>query len=135
MQNKISERIDTRYTPRIRFELDEGVIALSRDGSEIPFSPQEAARLPLVQGELDTVRRTFLTLSAMMPVDMHAHVAEMYVQDGTITLRGRAGETVLLGDATNLVKKVDIAADLLRRRRYMVIDVRFPSSPTVRTGE
>jgi ribosome-binding factor A len=25
LQNKISERIDTRYTPRIRFELDEGV--------------------------------------------------------------------------------------------------------------
>lgn len=25
LQNKISERIDTRYTPRLRFELDEGV--------------------------------------------------------------------------------------------------------------
>jgi ribosome-binding factor A len=25
LQSKISERIDTRYTPRIRFELDEGV--------------------------------------------------------------------------------------------------------------
>src|ERR1044072_6584947 len=25
LQSKISERIDTRYTPRLRFELDEGV--------------------------------------------------------------------------------------------------------------
>jgi ribosome-binding factor A len=25
LQNKISERIDTRYTPRLRFEIDEGV--------------------------------------------------------------------------------------------------------------
>ena len=25
LQSKISDRIDTRYTPRIRFELDEGV--------------------------------------------------------------------------------------------------------------
>ena len=25
LQNKISERIDTRYTPRLRFELDQGV--------------------------------------------------------------------------------------------------------------
>ena len=25
LQSKISDRIDTRYTPRLRFELDEGV--------------------------------------------------------------------------------------------------------------
>ena len=25
LQNKISDRIDTRYTPRLRFEIDEGV--------------------------------------------------------------------------------------------------------------
>jgi ribosome-binding factor A len=25
LQNKISERIDTRYTPRLQFHLDEGV--------------------------------------------------------------------------------------------------------------
>jgi len=25
LQNKISERIDTRYTPRLQFEIDEGV--------------------------------------------------------------------------------------------------------------
>ena len=33
LQNKISNRIDTRYTPRLRFELDQGVkqsIALSK---------------------------------------------------------------------------------------------------------
>lgn len=33
LQNKISNRIDTRYTPRIRFELDQGVktsIAISK---------------------------------------------------------------------------------------------------------
>lgn len=33
LQGKIAERIDTRYTPRIRFELDEGVkksLAISR---------------------------------------------------------------------------------------------------------
>src|SRR4051812_23509948 len=33
LQSKISDRIDTRYTPRLRFELDEGVkksLAISR---------------------------------------------------------------------------------------------------------
>jgi len=33
LQSKISERIDTRYTPRLRFEIDEGIkksLAISR---------------------------------------------------------------------------------------------------------
>jgi len=45
LQNKISDRIDTRYTPRIRFELDEGVkksLAISQMLSELLPSSEEA---------------------------------------------------------------------------------------------
>jgi ribosome-binding factor A len=46
LQNKISERIDTRYTPRIRFELDEGVkksLAISQMLQELLPETQDAA--------------------------------------------------------------------------------------------
>jgi ribosome-binding factor A len=46
LQSKISDRIDTRYTPRIRFELDEGVkksLAISQMLQELLPSPNEAA--------------------------------------------------------------------------------------------
>lgn len=38
LQSKVAERIDTRYTPRLRFELDEGVkksIAIAKMLSEV----------------------------------------------------------------------------------------------------
>ena len=44
LQNKISNRIDTRYTPRLRFELDQGVkqsIALSKILDDV--LPEESA--------------------------------------------------------------------------------------------
>jgi ribosome-binding factor A len=46
LQNKISERIDTRYTPRIRFELDEGVkksLAISQMLQELLPETEEKA--------------------------------------------------------------------------------------------
>jgi ribosome-binding factor A len=46
LQNKISERIDTRYTPRIRFELDEGVkksLAISQMLQELLPETNETA--------------------------------------------------------------------------------------------
>src|SRR5688572_27725362 len=46
LQSKISDRIDTRYTPRIRFELDEGVkksLAISQLLHELLPSSDEAA--------------------------------------------------------------------------------------------
>jgi ribosome-binding factor A len=45
LQSKISDRIDTRYTPRIRFELDEGVkksLAISQLLSDLLPSSEEA---------------------------------------------------------------------------------------------
>jgi ribosome-binding factor A len=44
LQSKISERIDTRYTPRIRFELDEGVkksLAISQLLHDLLPTPDE----------------------------------------------------------------------------------------------
>ena len=44
LQSKISERIDTRYTPRIRFELDEGVkksLAISQLLHDLLPAPDE----------------------------------------------------------------------------------------------
>jgi ribosome-binding factor A len=46
LQSKISDRIDTRYTPRIRFELDEGVkksLAISQLLHELLPSSDEAS--------------------------------------------------------------------------------------------
>jgi ribosome-binding factor A len=46
LQSKLSDRIDTRYTPRIRFELDEGVkksLAISQMLQELLPSPSETA--------------------------------------------------------------------------------------------
>ena len=46
LQSKISDRIDTRYTPRIRFELDEGVkksLAISQLLSDLLPSSEEAS--------------------------------------------------------------------------------------------
>ncbi len=62
-------------------------------------------------------------------------MAEVIVDDRGLTLYGRGGETILLGDASELERKLAIVADLLRQNRYVVIDVRFPSSPTVRTAQ
>lgn len=45
LQSKIAERIDTRYTPRIRFELDEGVkksLAISRLLQELLPASEDA---------------------------------------------------------------------------------------------
>jgi ribosome-binding factor A len=45
LQSKISDRIDTRYTPRIRFELDEGVkksLAISQLLQELLPSPRDS---------------------------------------------------------------------------------------------
>jgi ribosome-binding factor A len=64
LQNKISERIDTRYTPRIRFELDEGVkksLAISQMLQELlpgtPDTPGDAiagqSAVPPSDGEND----------------------------------------------------------------------------------
>ena len=54
LQSKIIERIDTRYTPRLKFELDEGVkksIAVAKLLSEVlpddaSSSPKEGAKEP-----------------------------------------------------------------------------------------
>jgi ribosome-binding factor A len=50
LQSKISDRIDTRYTPRLRFELDEGVkksLAISQMLQELlPNSKDEAVSEP-----------------------------------------------------------------------------------------
>jgi ribosome-binding factor A len=46
LQNKISERIDTRYTPRLRFELDMGVkksLAISKMLDELLPHEEPAA--------------------------------------------------------------------------------------------
>jgi ribosome-binding factor A len=46
LQSKISDRIDTRYTPRIRFELDEGVkksLAISQMLQELLPTPADSA--------------------------------------------------------------------------------------------
>jgi ribosome-binding factor A len=46
LQSKISDRIDTRYTPRIRFELDEGVkksLAISQLLHELLPTEESAA--------------------------------------------------------------------------------------------
>jgi ribosome-binding factor A len=46
LQSKVAERIDTRYTPRLRFELDQGVkksIAIAKMLSEVlPEDPSRA---------------------------------------------------------------------------------------------
>lgn len=50
LQSKISDRIDTRYTPRIKFELDQGVknsIAIAKMLSEVlPDEPSDADTPP-----------------------------------------------------------------------------------------
>ena len=55
LQQKISERIDTRYTPRLRFELDQGVkrsIEVSRILSEV-LPRDEGAPDDELEDELD----------------------------------------------------------------------------------
>lgn len=46
LQSRIAERIETRYTPRLRFELDQGVkhsIEIARVlGEVLPAAPEEA---------------------------------------------------------------------------------------------
>lgn len=113
----------------------DALLAIARDGSDVPFSPEEAARLPIVRNGRDAMLDTFLRIASTMPDDMRAAVAEMFLDRGTITLRGRAGETVLVGDGSELERKLTIAASLLRDGRYLVIDVRFPLSPAVRSAE
>lgn len=111
------------------------LIAVARDGSDVPYSPEEAARLPTVRDGRDAMLDTFLRIASAMPEDMRAGVAEMFVERNTIMLRGRAGETVLLGDGSELERKLTIAASLLRDGRYVVIDVRYPLSPAVRSAD
>jgi ribosome-binding factor A len=55
LQSKISDRIDTRYTPRIRFELDEGVkksLAISQMLQELLPTPEEAATRHADSGDI-----------------------------------------------------------------------------------
>lgn len=117
------------HEPLLLAAVDGELIAFSRDGTPIPVSDEEAARVPVVRGDVD---ETVLRLANLLPTDVHARIAEIVADDGAFTLRGRAGETVLLGDEAELVRKLDIAVDLLRQNRYAVIDVRFPASPVVR---
>lgn len=123
------------YEPILLAETEERLVALAEDGTEIPHSPEESARLPVVRTDPAAIDDTVLMLAAMLPADIHAQTAEILFDNGSLTLRGRAGETVLLGDAAELQRKLDIAVDLLRQQRYAVIDVRFPSSPAVRTTQ
>ena len=49
LQSKISDRIDTRYTPRLRFELDEGVkksLAISQMLQELLPANETAGEVP-----------------------------------------------------------------------------------------
>lgn len=123
------------YEPLVLLETEERLIALAEDGTEIPHSPEEAARLPVARVDTDDAAATVLLLAAMLPADVHARTAEIMVEAGSMTLQGRFGETVLLGDASELDRKLDIASDLIRQEKYTVIDVRFPSSPAVRTAQ
>jgi ribosome-binding factor A len=52
LQSKISDRIDTRYTPRIQFHLDEGVkksLAISQLLQDLLPSPADSAADDLVE--------------------------------------------------------------------------------------
>lgn len=120
------------YEPLLLAVSDEGVTALAHDGSRVPVSEEEAARLPVFYGTVDDVDATLLRLAAWMPPDVRSRILEVVVERDGFVLRGRTGETVLVGDADQLSRKLSIAADLLRQERYAVIDVRFPASPTVR---
>jgi ribosome-binding factor A len=54
LQSKISDRIDTRYTPRIRFELDEGVkksLAISQLLQDLLPSPADSAADNFVESD------------------------------------------------------------------------------------
>ena len=56
LQSKINERIDTRYTPRLRFELDEGVkksLAISQLLKELLPHDEAAAANETATAELD----------------------------------------------------------------------------------
>ncbi|MFO7264769.1 MAG: FtsQ-type POTRA domain-containing protein [Bacillota bacterium] len=121
----------TEYEPLLLVVVNGEATALARDGTPIPVTPQEAERLPLVRGEADAA---VLRLASLLPEDVHARVAEIVREGGSLTLRTRSGETILLGDGTQLERKLDIALDLLRQNRFAVIDVRFPSSPVVRVA-
>jgi ribosome-binding factor A len=58
LQSKISDRIDTRYTPRLRFELDEGVkksLAISQMLHEL--LPDTNSAEPIADDESDAVDR------------------------------------------------------------------------------
>jgi ribosome-binding factor A len=54
LQSKISDRIDTRYTPRIRFELDEGVkksLAISQLLHDLLPSPADSTADDVVESD------------------------------------------------------------------------------------
>lgn len=120
------------HEPMMLVPDEDGPVAVARDGSDVPFLPEEAARLPVVRDGRDPMLATFLRIASMMPEHMRAGIAEMFADDGTIILKGRAGETVLLGSADELERKLAIASSLLRNGGYAVIDVRYPLSPAVR---
>jgi ribosome-binding factor A len=58
LQQKVGQRIDTRYTPRLRFMLDQGVkhsIEVTRILKEVlPDSPEEAAAAEPDDEDIDT---------------------------------------------------------------------------------
>ena len=58
LQQKVGQRIDTRYTPRLRFLLDQGVkhsIEVTRILKEVlPDSPEEAAAAEPDDEDIDT---------------------------------------------------------------------------------
>ena len=54
LQSKISDRIDTRYTPRIRFELDEGVkksLAISQLLHDLLPTPADSPADDIVESD------------------------------------------------------------------------------------
>lgn len=122
------------YEPLLLAVSDEDAAALAYDGTRIPVTEEEAARLPVFYGEPDAVPPELLRVAGLLPPDIHRRVLVMEAEGGLV-LRTRTGETVLLGDGENLSRKLGIAVDLLRQDRYAVIDVRFPASPAVRPAQ
>ena len=71
LQSKISDRIDTRYTPRLRFELDEGVkksLAISQMLHELLPDTESIAR----RATDDEARTTTDPSSTMTSYASHA---------------------------------------------------------------
>src|SRR5436190_6197811 len=56
LQSRIADRIDTRYTPRLSFEMDKGVknsLEVARILAEVLPKPPAAAPVPMEDGEAE----------------------------------------------------------------------------------